>query len=88
MKGRSEQDQRPKRRRHDRRGDLGDSRQVGVVAVLGGDDYADHCVCERDQTAHSIIFASRACPIHTLPAQADACSVKLPGSTLRWSGMR
>jgi hypothetical protein len=55
----SEQDQRPKRRRHDCRDDLGDDGQLGVVVVLGGDEHANHHVCDQSQTAHSIIFAAR-----------------------------
>jgi hypothetical protein len=39
MKARSEQEQRPQRRRDDCRDDLGDRGQVGVVVVLGGDEY-------------------------------------------------
>ena len=49
MKARSEQDQRPKRRRDQRRDDLGDRGQVRVVVVLGGDEYPDHNVRDRGQ---------------------------------------
>jgi len=58
VEARSEQDQRPKRRRHDCRDDLGDGGQVGVVIVLGGDDHAEHNVYERGQTAHAIILCA------------------------------
>ena len=58
MKARSEQDKRPKRSSDDCRDDLGDSGQVGVVGVLGGDKYPEHDVCDRGQTAHSLIFVA------------------------------
>ena len=60
MKARSEQDQRPKRRRDQRRDDLGDSGQVRVVVVLGGDEYPEHDLRDRGQTAHSLIFVAHA----------------------------
>ncbi len=53
---RSEQDQRPERRRHNRRDDLGHGRQVGVVRVLRGDDDAEHHICEEGQIAHLVIL--------------------------------
>ena len=58
VKARAEQDQRPKRRRDQRRDDLRDSSQVGVVVVLGGDEYPEHDVRNRGQTAHSLIFVA------------------------------
>jgi hypothetical protein len=60
VKARSEQDQRPKRRRDQRRDDLGDSGQVRVVVVLGGDEYPEHDLRDRGQTAHSLIFGADA----------------------------
>jgi hypothetical protein len=53
---RSKQDERPKRRRHNRRDDLGHRGQVGVVRVLRGDDNAEHHIHERGKIAHQIIL--------------------------------
>jgi len=69
MKARSEQEQRPQRRRDNCRDDLGDRGQVRVVVVLGGDEYPEHDVRDRGQTANSLILS------HTAPL--------LPGSAVR-----
>ena len=53
---RAEQDQRPKRRRYNRRDDVGHVGQVAVVAVLGADDGAKYQICESGQIAHSFIL--------------------------------
>jgi len=63
VKARSEHDQRPKRGRDDCRDDLGDGGEVGVVVVPGGDQYAEHDVCDRDQAAHWLIFAYGGAPL-------------------------
>jgi hypothetical protein len=58
MQARSEEDQRPQRRRDDCRDDLGDSGQVRVVVVLGSDEHPEHYICDRGQAAHSLMFVA------------------------------
>ena len=80
MKARSEQDQRPQRRRDDCRDDQGDRGQVGVVVVLGGDEYPEHDVRDRGQTAHSLIFVAHgAAPPRVSGAKSAArsCQIRL-----------
>lgn len=56
MEARSEQDQRPQRRRDKRRDDVGHGGQVGVVRILMGDDDAEQQIREQGQMAHSIVL--------------------------------
>jgi hypothetical protein len=76
VEARSEQDQRPKYRRHDGRDDLGDRGEVGVVIVLGSNQHADDDVCKGGQAAHSIIFAAR--------GGAPAQSARSPAKKRAW----
>ena len=56
---RAEKNQRPQRRCHHRREHLGKAPQMGVVAVVGGHDHADHEVRDWGQAGHRMSVARR-----------------------------
>lgn len=77
MKARPEQDQRPQRRRDDCRDDLRDRGQVGIVVVLGGDEYPKYDVRDRGPRPRTRSSSSHTAPL--LPGQRrEVCRAVVP----------
>ena len=82
VKVRPEQDQRPEGRGHYGREHLGKAAEMGVVAVLGGDDHADHHIDDEGQTGHPIRFAGhgRAPPTAPRPTAGNRGGAQYAGT--------
>jgi hypothetical protein len=82
----SEQDQRPKNRRHNGRDDVGHGGQVSVVGVLRGDDDAEHQVPEQGQTTHPSFVRRTSRRSSPLDGQRQSATAESPPQMTRHAG--